>query len=258
MIFGDLLIIFRVEMEIISMVYLHRFWIREVWRVILQPGLIVSVQLFPEDPVYEDGFFRGMVKSALQEQIAGIRTESAKYVRIVREMTQLPVIGLSKDRTFEAFITPTTQHIQGIVEAGAHIIAIDCTQTSRPQPVEHLFRYIRDQFPTVEIMADISSVEDAQKIHPLDPDYFATTLSGYTHYTTHVQQPDFSLIEQLIAHYPKIPIIAEGNIWTPEQAQKAMRMGAYAVTVGSAITRPWLITRRFVHAMRDQRELNGE
>ncbi len=220
--------------------------------MVLQPGLIVSIQLFPEDPVYEDGFFRGMVKSALQEQISGIRTESARHVHIVREMTQLPVIGLSKDRTFEAFITPTTEHIKEILDAGAHIIAIDCTQTRRPQPVEQLFRFIRDQYPRVEIMADISSVEDAQKIHPLDPDYFATTLAGYTHYTTHVQQPDFSLIEQLIAYYPGIPIIAEGNIWTPDQAQKAMKIGAYAVTVGSAITRPWLITRRFVHAIRNQ------
>ena len=38
----------------------------------------------------------------------------------------------------------------------------------------------------------------------------------------------------------------EGHIYTPEDAIKALYLGADAVVVGSAITRPHLIAKRFV------------
>ena len=38
----------------------------------------------------------------------------------------------------------------------------------------------------------------------------------------------------------------EGHIYTPEDAMKAIYLGAHSVVVGSAITRPQLITKRFV------------
>ena len=37
----------------------------------------------------------------------------------------------------------------------------------------------------------------------------------------------------------------EGHIYTPEDAMKVLFLGADAVVVGSAITRPHLITARF-------------
>ena len=46
-----------------------------------------------------------------------------------------------------------------------------------------------------------------------------------------------------------MPVIAEGRIATPADAQLAMQLGAYAVVVGAAITRPEDLTRRFVHAL---------
>jgi N-acylglucosamine-6-phosphate 2-epimerase len=45
------------------------------------------------------------------------------------------------------------------------------------------------------------------------------------------------------------PVIMEGKIWRPEEVSRAFQLGAYAVVVGSAITRPQLITRRFVQAV---------
>jgi putative N-acetylmannosamine-6-phosphate epimerase len=43
-------------------------------------------------------------------------------------------------------------------------------------------------------------------------------------------------------------VIAEGRIWTPEEAREALRRGAHAVVVGTAITRPIEIVRRFARA----------
>jgi N-acylglucosamine-6-phosphate 2-epimerase len=41
----------------------------------------------------------------------------------------------------------------------------------------------------------------------------------------------------------------EGRVWTPEDAARALELGAHAVVVGSAITRPQLITKRFAEAV---------
>ncbi|MBF1117633.1 MAG: N-acetylmannosamine-6-phosphate 2-epimerase, partial [Solobacterium sp.] len=45
------------------------------------------------------------------------------------------------------------------------------------------------------------------------------------------------------------PVIAEGNISTPEQCRHAMDIGVHAVVVGSAITRPLEITKKFKAAL---------
>jgi len=46
-----------------------------------------------------------------------------------------------------------------------------------------------------------------------------------------------------------VPVIAEGNVETPEMAAHCLALGAHAVVVGGAITRPQQITRRFVNAI---------
>jgi N-acylglucosamine-6-phosphate 2-epimerase len=49
-------------------------------------------------------------------------------------------------------------------------------------------------------------------------------------------------------------VIAEGRISTPEQAGQALALGAHAVVVGSAITRPQWITAQFAAAIQRARE----
>jgi len=61
--------------------------------------------------------------------------------------------------------------------------------------------------------------------------------------------PDYELLDLLI-HTVNIPVIAEGRFNTPEAAGRALELGAYAVVVGSAITRPQMITRWFVDAIK--------
>jgi len=44
----------------------------------------------------------------------------------------------------------------------------------------------------------------------------------------------------------RVPVIVEGHITQPDEVKRALDLGAYAVVVGSAITRPESITARFV------------
>ncbi len=85
----------------------------------------------------------------------------------------------------------------------------------------------------------------------LGADFVATTLSGYTPGAVHQAgdgRPDFDLIRALQTKI-KTPIIGEGRIWHDRVAAQTLEAGAYSVCVGSAITRPQLITRRFVEAL---------
>ena len=78
-------------------------------------------------------------------------------------------------------------------------------------------------------------------------DLISTTLSGYTSYTLEKNndEPDFELLRNLV-NIANCPIILEGRVWTPEHVKKAFDLGAHAVVIGSAITRPQLITARFI------------
>jgi putative N-acetylmannosamine-6-phosphate epimerase len=46
-----------------------------------------------------------------------------------------------------------------------------------------------------------------------------------------------------------VPIIAEGRFDTPDLVAEAFRRGAHAVVVGTAITNPREITRKFIRAI---------
>ena len=46
-----------------------------------------------------------------------------------------------------------------------------------------------------------------------------------------------------------IPVIAEGGIWERGQLKEVFTCGIHAAVVGTAITRPRDITRRFVDAI---------
>ena len=74
----------------------------------------------------------------------------------------------------------------------------------------------------------------------------STTLSGYTLESPLKNDgPDFELLKELVEKVD-VPVVLEGRIWEPEQVDKAFELGAHCVVIGSAITRPQLITKRFV------------
>lgn len=78
-------------------------------------------------------------------------------------------------------------------------------------------------------------------------DYLATTLAGYTDDRPAGPGPDIDLVRRLAARMP-VPVVAEGRYGTPDDAQAAFDAGAHAVVVGTAITNPREITRRFAAA----------
>jgi glucokinase len=97
-------------------------------------------------------------------------------------------------------------------------------------------------------MADIATLEEARAAAAQGASFLGTTMRGYTEETRHVAEFDREFVAALTAAVP-LPVIAEGMIWSPEEARAALAAGAYAVVVGTAITRPHEITRRFVQAM---------
>lgn len=211
----------------------------------LPKGIIISCQLEPADPVQDISFVVNMARAAEFAGAVAIRTNDAKHVRAIKHSVHVPVIGLVKDRSYEAFITPTFDHANSVIEAGADFVALDCTRRERPVPLDRLFEQIRLNFPTIGIIADIADEIDAEMIASLKPDYIATTLSGYTTYTEDLLLPNISLVGKLCARF-EIPVIAEGGYSTVEQVQLAFQMGAHAVVIGTAITRPWLVVKKFV------------
>ncbi len=216
----------------------------------IKGGLIVSCQ--PD----EYGLFSKVeciVEFARASELGGavgIRTEGFESIKAVKNAVKIPVIGLIKGKRIDGtvVITPDLESVEKIVQAGADIIAIEVT---KQEGRFKLFKDVRNNFKNSILMADISTYEEGIKACELGADLIATTLSGYTPYTANSlnkYEPDFKLVEML-AKEVNVPIIAEGRIWTVEQVKKMFDLGAYAVVVGSAITRPRLIVQRFVEAI---------
>lgn len=214
----------------------------------LHHGLIVSCQAEAHEPLHGAQHMAVMARAACQGGAAGIRANGLEDVRAIRAAVDLPLIGIFKDDVpgFAVRITPTLQRARQVAEAGADLIAIDATD--RPHPdglaLAERIRAIHEETGRL-VLADISTVDEGLAADAAGADLIATTLSGYTEASLHRSGPDFELLRQL-ARKASVPLIAEGHIATPEQAAEALRCGAFAVVVGSAITRPQWITARFV------------
>lgn len=216
-------------------------------------GLIVSCQALEHEPMFGDGVMAKMAKAALLGGAVGIRTNSVRDIVQIREAVNLPLIGLIKRQygDCEVYITPTIKEIREVIEAGADVVAIDCTKRERPdgRELKDLISEVKAEFPEILIMADISTLEEGINAEKLGVHIVSTTLSGYTDYSPKLKGPDFNLIAELCNNV-KLPIIAEGRVNTPEEAKKCLSLGATSVVVGGAITRPMQITERFVEAIK--------
>jgi len=215
-------------------------------------GLIVSCQAEENEPLHGSEIMTKMAIAAKQGGAIAIRALSPEDVKAIHNEVDLPIIGITKDRKskFKAFITNRKIDIDNLVKAGASIIAIDSTRRSRPEPLEELFNHIRNHYPKIKIMADISDIDDVKQVLELKPDYISTTLSGYTEYTKDRSKPDIKLIDE-IKEITDIPVIAEGNYTYPAQVRIAFLKGVHSVVVGGAITRPQQITKRFYSSIED-------
>lgn len=222
----------------------------------IKSGLVVSCQAADDNPLRGPQFMAAMAAAAAAGGAVGLRAEGADDIAAVAAATGLPVIGIRKtgrSASGGVFITPGYSDAELVVAAGASIVATD--GTARPRPDGHdlktLIRRIHDELG-VPVMADVDNLESGRHAEEAGADVLATTLSGYTGTGAVPSGPDIELIATLVRTSP-LPVIAEGRYWTPEAVARAFAAGAYAVVVGTAITNPLAITRRFIAAL-DARE----
>lgn len=214
----------------------------------LKNGLIVSCQALEDEPLYGSEHMAAMARAAKMGGAIAIRANTPVDIAAIRQAVDLPIIGLYKQviPLFDVYITPTIESATEISLAGADIIALDATVRSRPagKTASDLIIEIKKTLHK-PVLADIDNVNSALLAERAGADAVSTTLSGYTADSPKLSGPDFDLIKQLVDCL-EIPVIAEGRFWTTEEMAHAFELGAYAVVIGAAITRPQLITRRFV------------
>lgn len=200
----------------------------------LQNGLIASCQPVPGSAMDTPEIVAAMALASLAGGAVGLRVEGIKNIEAVRRVTDAPIIGIIKRDLpdSEVRITPWLADVDALNAAGADIIAFDVTCRPRPVSVADLFQ--RVQATGCLAMADASNIEDGLIAYRLGIDFIGTTLSGYTQ-TPVPTEPDLELVKQLSQAGCKV--IAEGRYNSPALAAAAISAGAYAVTVGSAITR---------------------
>ncbi len=218
----------------------------------IRGGLIVSCQALENEPLHSSYIMARMAYSAMLGGACGIRANSVEDICEIKKAVSLPIIGIIK-KDYEGscvYITPTMKEVDELVECGVDIIAIDATRNIRPdgRTLEEFFAEVRKKYPQQLFMADCSCVEEGLFAEKIGFDLIGTTLSGYTEYTKGTPLPDFAMMRNLVAQVKK-PVIAEGGIWSPDELVEALGTGALAAVVGTAITRPRDITKRYVNAI---------
>lgn len=217
----------------------------------LKKGLIVSCQALPGEPLYrkEGGIMSLMAQAAKNAGAVGIRAQGVQDIKQIKEQVDLPVIGIIKKSypNFEQYITVTMDEIDQLVEVGSDIIALDATLRERGDglTINEFIAQIKAKYPSVLLMADIATLEEAINAEKAGCDFVGTTLNGYTPYTADVKHFNLELMKEIVENV-SIPVIAEGKVHTPLQAKQALEIGAHCVVVGGAITRPQEIAERFI------------
>ena len=215
----------------------------------LKGKIVVSSQAMPDEPLYKEECMTAMMASVINGGADALRVAGARDVRIAKNFG-VPVIGLTKPEKLPVnwrevvYITPTLKEVNELIDAGADIIAFDGTSRSRGGcTLEEIINKIHAQGKLA--MADISTFEEGINCAKLGADIISTTLAGYTsHSGEPTKGPDYELLKKLVEKIDK-PVILEGRIWEPEEVKKAFELGAHCVVIGSAITRPQLIVKRF-------------
>ncbi len=219
--------------------------------------LIVSCQALPDEPLHSSFIMGRMAKAALEGGAKGIRANTVEDIQEIQNQVDLPVIGIIKRNYGDCpvFITPTMKEIDELVnEAHPEVVALDATCRIRPdgKTLDELYSEIRAKYPDQKLMADCSTLEECLHASKLGFDYVGTTLVGYTEESkgNKIETNDFEMIRNYLSK-SCTPMIAEGNIDTPQKARRVLELGCYTVVVGSIITRPQLITKRFVDAIEE-------
>lgn len=221
----------------------------------LRGKLIVSCQALPHEPLHSSFIMGRMALAAKEGGASGIRANTKEDIAEIQTQVDLPIIGIVKKdyEDCKVYITPTMKEIDELMEVKPEIIAMDATIDKRPGGVslDEFFAQVKEKYPEQLFMADCSTVEEALHADELGFDFIGTTMVGYTDQSRDykIEKNDFEILRKIVANV-KHPVIAEGNINTPEKAKRVIELGAFSVVVGSIITRPQLITKPFADALK--------
>lgn len=217
-------------------------------------GLIVSCQALEQEPLHSSFIMGRMARAATEGGAVGIRSNSPEDICEIAKNTDLPIIGIIK-RDYAGspiYITPTIREIEELAKTPCAMIAFDATDRPRYQgeALADFVQKARAAAPDKLLMADIATLDEAVNAEKLGFDCVSTTLMGYTGQSEghNIADDDFARLKAILAAV-HIPVIAEGHVDTPAKARRCLDLGAHAIVVGGAITRPQLITKSFVEAI---------
>ncbi|TVP68006.1 MAG: N-acetylmannosamine-6-phosphate 2-epimerase [Leptolyngbya sp. LCM1.Bin17] len=217
----------------------------------LKGGLIVSCQAPTTSPLHDPIAIAAMAAAAVNQGAVGVRIDTPDHIAAVRARISQPIIGLWKQvlPPSSVYITPQFHHAKAVAATGADMIAVDATQRSRPgdETLAELIAAIRDRLGK-PVMADVDTLDNAQRAVAAGADCVGTTLFGYTQTTQGHRPPNMDLLQAMVHHCP-VPVICEGGIGSPQVARQALDLGAYAVVVGTAITGIDTLVKTYVQAV---------
>lgn len=218
----------------------------------LKGKLIASCQASEGDVFRDSLLIARIAQAALAGGAVAIRANGPEDVRACRQITSAPIIGIQKviQADGRVLITPSINAARDLVAAGADMIALDATERGQQFGALARIGEIQREF-NVPVLADIATIEEAQVAADAGAVGVLSTLRGYTQDTSKVKAFEPRFIEDL-CRASTVPVIAEGRINTPQEARAAISAGAYAVVVGTAITRPTEIARRFAAAIESE------
>lgn len=227
----------------------------------LKHGLVVSCQALKDEPLHSPFIMSKMALAAKEGGAVGIRANGGEDIRAIKAEVDLPIIGIVKRdyEDSEVFITPTMDEVEEVVKTGADIVAMDATNRMRPrgESLQNFIGQIKRKHPDILLMADVSNLDEAVTAGKLGFDLVATTLSGNTKSTADHPKPNLLLVRKIAEHLD-VPVVAEGGIWDPGEMQEAFEYGAFTCIIGTAITRPQEITKRFVDQIQILTSINEE
>lgn len=215
----------------------------------LVEGLIVSCQALPDEPLYGGDTIQKVAYAVYLGGAKGIRCllEDIEAIGSILDH-KLPIIGLVKKHYDDSdiFITPTLDDAKALMATSCDIIALDCTLDARPhgESVKDIIDYIRANSDKL-IMADVATMEEIEHAQALGVDYISTTLRGYTKSTKNIKIPDILFMKEAFNHVKKATLVAEGGIFDRHDLEIILQSGIKHVVIGTAITRPLMITKYF-------------
>ncbi|MCI5773073.1 MAG: N-acetylmannosamine-6-phosphate 2-epimerase [Erysipelotrichaceae bacterium] len=219
--------------------------------------MIVSCQGYDERTFHTCQDMLAMANAAYLGGCSGFRVNSPEYVKEIKsKFPDKPIIGIWKKESAnsDVYITPDVKSAFSLVDAGADIVALDCTLRKNYlgeygwQTIQKIKKINKELI----LMADCSTYEEAKLAAEAGADIVSTTMSGYTEYSRHLSGPDLEMIKQCKSNL-NVFVICEGKIWTKEDALMCFENGADAIVVGTAITNPKMITEHFVNYLKENK-----